>query len=554
MPDNIHDHGDRAMDDRLRRAGEAWRVGAAGSQAPPSVDVVDRIDAAVPVHWSRVLLVGSAAAVAAALIVGGGIALHDISGDPSAGRGGAIAGTVWRLVGYGGQPRDASSSATLYLGHNGRLVADDTCEVVGARADMGANRLDVTDVDVRYRGCADSVGETTFARGLDVLSGRPSFSVDGDGLTIGDGSEAMHFASVPDAVPPTLDVPTFLGTTWQLVTTSDSQGTARATRGEQLRVTDGRMRADTGCGPITADVTVSGDRVHETRLLKNKAECPNPPGTARVMKAVLQNGGAITQRVSGDVLTVSRPAAGTLTYRWVPQRRQATDPSELVGRRWQLRSSPGGVPATATLQISTDGIVIADDGCQAFHGSADITRGTVTIAGTPSAARRTCPDYGPATTVDSYLRGTVLWSVVDGSLTINPGGAQADALVYRLAPQDDPTAAGIAKLVGREWTATSLRRGPDGPDVRIHPPIGVQFSPTSFRLTAGCGPPGGTLHVSATRITFTTPAGPHGCPSLPVGSQDPVAARLLTGSVSWSVRADRLVLSRDGLRVTFKGR
>ena len=92
--------------------------------------------------------------------------------SPSADSAG-LKGTVWRLVGYGdAQPRPNSLS-TLFIGNDGKLVADDECSVTGASTSISGGQLGLTGhIEVRSRGCVDSSSPVFAGTGVDVLTGR----------------------------------------------------------------------------------------------------------------------------------------------------------------------------------------------------------------------------------------------------------------------------------------------------------------------------------------------------------------------------------------------
>ena len=96
--------------------------------------------------------------VVAALVAGGSVLLSGGGGhgSPSADSAG-LKGTVWRLVGYGDGQRRPNSLATLFIGKDGKLVADDECSVIGAGTSISGGQLGLTGhIEVRSRGCVDS--------------------------------------------------------------------------------------------------------------------------------------------------------------------------------------------------------------------------------------------------------------------------------------------------------------------------------------------------------------------------------------------------------------
>ena len=143
------------MDARLRQAGASWR---AATDVRPDAAEVEILDTAAPTWRSRSsrrsTLIMSAAAVAAVLVAGGSVLLSGGGGrNPSSADSAGLKGTVWRLVGYGDAQRRATSLSTLFIGKDGKLVADDECSVIGGATSISGGQLGLTGhIEVRSRG------------------------------------------------------------------------------------------------------------------------------------------------------------------------------------------------------------------------------------------------------------------------------------------------------------------------------------------------------------------------------------------------------------------
>lgn len=439
---------DEQMDARLRSAGAAWRSGlddaatgadavtddtASGGASSPPEAVAPAAPTRVHRH-RRIALLASAAVVAAALVLLGSLVFRDLGGDTTGGTAGAqtsFAGTVWRLVGYGDQQRLPNSSSTLYLGRDGHLVADDGCTLLTARVDVRGGRLHPAQLSVRYKPCTDSVGEVTFTRAVGILKGQPEYSRDGDALTIG----SMHLVAAPNLPVPSPDIPTLVGARWQLVRVTDADGHAHPVSGApSLRVSGGELRASDGCGAaMRAQVDVSGSRIVVTdSQISSRPPCPGAPHvTADVVDAVLA-GPTLQAHLRATTLTISRSAAGTLRYTWVPEDPRTVAPNSLTGTTWRLDSIAGRpAPARATLLVDADGTFTGNDGCRNLAGRARLGTGVMTLTGVPSRPPSGCAGADQASTIDSFLASPpVRWAVRDGRLLIFGGGAQAFSLVY----------------------------------------------------------------------------------------------------------------------------
>src|SRR4051794_5048854 len=201
---------DEEMDARLRTAGTAWRTRTdepnRATDEPnratdePAAVIVEPLSTEEALQFGRpardrgrhrTAWLASAAAVAAVLVAGGGFLLgragddrgHRTTGAASA----ALENTTWQLLGYDGDQLRKSSFATFAV-QDGGFVADDSCDLYNGTAKVDGEHLRLADIEDRFYNCTDSVGEVTFRQGLKTLRSNPTWSIDGDRLTIsGDG-------------------------------------------------------------------------------------------------------------------------------------------------------------------------------------------------------------------------------------------------------------------------------------------------------------------------------------------------------------------------------
>ena len=107
---------DEQMDARLAAAGERWRTDnttVACAPAPTVAETDPEIAPPAPAHRRRWGLLGSAAAVAAALVVGGTFLLRGSGNGPTpSGDTAALEGHVWQVEGRDIRPRRSTSIAT----------------------------------------------------------------------------------------------------------------------------------------------------------------------------------------------------------------------------------------------------------------------------------------------------------------------------------------------------------------------------------------------------------------------------------------------------------
>jgi heat shock protein HslJ len=428
---------DEQIDARLRAAGDQWRAShtaAVVAEPPDAEQEAHALTAPAPRHpGRRWLLIASAAVVVAAVVTGGVLVWGGGNNDTPNTDVGAVPlrSTVWRLV-DDKNPRD--EAATLSIDHDGNVVADDSCQVIGAKVRASAGTLRFDHRIVRFKGCTDSVGEASFSPVLKVFQGTASYQVVGQTLTIRNGSDAMHL-QVTSTPPLSLDVPTFVGAHWQLVRASNDSGAFSAPPRVSLYIDD-RYRltaSDGGCRSLTGTIDKSLRRTDLT-VKATGHSCSSSPAVG-IINSVLV--GPISGAVIQGYLTItSRMSVGTLVYRWAPTS-TATDPARLTGTTWQLAGiGADRAVGSATLRIDRNGALSGTDGCRTFTGSAVLAHGTASLRrtfGPPTPCASAVSNQ--ASTLDSFLGQRVVWAIRNGRLVINDGSAQAFALVYRAAPR-----------------------------------------------------------------------------------------------------------------------
>ncbi len=560
---------DELMNARLHAAGERWRAANSAAAQPARIGQAaaaptETIEAPFdgPHRRRRWTLVASAAAVVAALGIGTGFLVNSLSGTTDGATDAAgVRGTVWQLVGYGGAAAADSSLATLHIDARGHLVADDDCAVIGGSVDLGSGSLTVSNQIVRYRSCIDQHGTSFGERGRTILAGRSSYTIDGGMLTIKHaGQPAMHLVAAPAWLPaPTLDVPTFVGADWQLLSAKDSSGRSmRVTPAASLHVADnGRFTAGDGCNTLSGRLTSSAGRVRiGGGVAATEIGCP---GSIAKLTGLVDSmlSGTVNEVVAGGVLTITKPGVGELVYRWAPES-GAADPDSLAGVTWQLVGvARARVVAGASLRFGGNAATFsATDGCRSFSGAASFGAGRMLLAGIPTArpaCRGTVGDQ--AQTIDSFLAGGQ-WAIRDGKLLIYGGAAQAFALVYT-AP-GSYTAAPPA-LVQHRWTLASMEV--DGAGTATNEssadPLELTFADGRFTLAERCGAEGGSVRIDATSITFSGRhvTQVHSCPSAidqaAVDRQLDLVHGVVAGTATWSVKDRQLTVTRARVTLTF---
>jgi heat shock protein HslJ len=556
---------DEQMDARLHRAGEAWRVAQTHTQVIEAAQPIDITPRARPHRFSRTGFLFTAAAVAAALAAGLVVVVTSLGGNPH--RSADVAGlrnTVWRLVSYDDAQRLPNSLATLVIGRDGQLVADDSCDLVGAHASVTGARLDVSKIVQRFHPCTDAVGETTFERGVGILRASPGYAIDGDELTITGGGHAMHFVAAPDLPAPSLDVPTLTGTDWKLTRVRDAGGPVRTVKSKAtLRIDDGQLLANDTCNTLSGPVRVDGDVIRVSRLSSTAIGClGDVANTASVVDAVFAAN--FEYALTGAALTLTGATGARLEYQWQPSDASATDPTKLANRTWHLLSVAGDAPESdLTLLVVANSHSAAhltgDDGCHTIWTWISLNRGSFTVH---AISKDSLNDLNTAahcdTTVHSLLAtGPVVWSIRDGELVIHGGGAQAFALVYGTGPLANTE----APLVGSTWSEDGSQitnsgqpsgtRGsyPYKDQIRLDGHGGITIAHRCYVNQGAVTIGKDTLDITGVTLKSAVP-----CPGTPDQAAeqraDAALDRVLAGRVSWTIDGE-LHISRGGSTIDF---
>ncbi len=534
---------DEQMDARLRAAGESWRAAHTAASTAAIEPAPAETEVGVPHRAGRRWgLFASAAVVAAALVVGGSLILRGSGTSPGpAIDTAALEGTVWQLTGLNGNPADPHSSALFYLDQGGHLVADDECKLIGGTAHVDGSTLTVADLTVRYKSCVDQYGAGFYDDGIAILRGPATVVLAPSGLTIERAGKSMHFVPAPqDAPRPTPDIPTLIGADWTLVAIKAPDGSSVPVAGEPrlLIGDDGAVSGSDGCNSLTGAATLDPNGLTFGSLGGTEMYCSlGAAKTAEAVHSVLT--GTVEQVVLGGRLELTKPGAGTLTYRWAPTS-AATDPATLQGSTWYFPAAAGAV-----LRFGADGALTGNDGCAPIEARAVVGHGTMTVSGVPETP--SCGDASAAT-LDSYLQGDVLWSVREGRLLVSTGGAQGSALAFSSRPNSGGWSASI---VGPTWQLSSVTFG-DG-RYRNGAPTGapstLTISDTGYEVVHACYSVRGDVTHSASAITFSNghTVDAHPCP---LNTADSATSRavdvILTGATTWSIDAGQLTITRAG--------
>jgi heat shock protein HslJ len=336
-------------------------------------------------------------------------------------------GVMWELVTVkSGTTSSPAPEGIVFDPTNGlRMAQAAPCNAVDVHPNVGDGRMTVSGPEPPAT-CPELIRQT-----LQIFHGDLSWAIDDDVLTVsksGVGSLVFEHQWRAD---------TDLAGDWSLVGMKGPDGAsmlvvapARLTiKGEDLTGTD-------ACNNIMAEIVVNAHTIDIYNLGSTEMGCVNRPdgfdAEVQLIHSVL--GDKVDWSITGDLLTISRDGAGSLTYRAV-QHVMTTDPADLLGHSWQLTtviigSGPDGsassVPTQIMLALDKDGTATVGDGCEQFSSQFSVASGTLSVVNSPTTP--TCSTAVPQ--IARILTGSLSWSITDDVLALTKDGV--GGLVYKL--------------------------------------------------------------------------------------------------------------------------
>jgi heat shock protein HslJ len=177
------------------------------------------------------------------------------------------------------------------------------CNHLGGRARLSAGRLIVADLGSTEMACPEPrMSQDQWV--VDLLTGSPTFTIDGDTLTLkgADGKElVMLDRKVADPDRP------LTGVRWDIDTLIDGQTAASMPAGVTAFLqfgTDGKFNGNDGCNTILGSFTVAGNRLTFGDISGTKMACLDARGaTATTIRAVLT--APLTYQIDARRLTLT---------------------------------------------------------------------------------------------------------------------------------------------------------------------------------------------------------------------------------------------------------
>ena len=205
------------------------------------------------------------------------------------------------------QPRPLvdGTRITLRFTDDDRLLVDAGCNSMGGQAKISDGSLDVGDLSMTEMGC-DPARHKQDMWVSDLLSGTPSWQLDGSRLTLTSGATRIVLLDQRVADP---DRP-LAKTRWELTSLLDGEVASSAPRGRQkayLVFDNGKVRGNDGCNQLTGTARITGSSITFGSIVTTKMAClPAVAQTERTVLAVLE--GKVRASITADQLRLDHPS------------------------------------------------------------------------------------------------------------------------------------------------------------------------------------------------------------------------------------------------------
>lgn len=245
------------------------------------------------------------------------------------------------------------------------------------------------------------------------------------------------------AAPPQ---PTLSGVTWYLISMRTGGVAGNVLPNTEITAFfdgGGRVSGSAGCNQYTASYSGTLNNLAIGTPATTKMNCPSPPGTMSQESLYLTTlQGASTFRIDGDILTImDSNGRSILAYSRIPP--GVLTPAPLTGTTWYLNSfvdaignfwTPGPM-YPISLQLTDDGALTGNAGCNNYFGSYTLSGNTITI-GTLGSTVMFCNETGIMdleTTYLAVLPRMTLYQVSGNELTFSDGTGKI-TMIYDTTP------------------------------------------------------------------------------------------------------------------------
>jgi heat shock protein HslJ len=533
---------DDDLDGRLVAAGQRWRAGNP-SIATVDVDALDLVElGAEPIGSDRRvrwLAAGVAAVVVAAIALALALVPDDSNPAPTDTGAAVLKNSHWALSAFSSADRAVSSPIGLGLSFTSdRVQADDSCNTLSGRVAVTDSSLRFGELASSAVGCAQS-RTAQLATAVDaVLQGTVSWSVAGDALRISTPTGAYLIYARQD--PTTGADPSKLVGAWQLSATVLDGRSSTPNPRSQLEVSASSLIVGVTCQPITFSAKLGQGSMITRQLAQFAATCPSGSPTDSPQLLILP--GALLWTLDGDVLTLSKPGIGSLTYVRVGEG------SAPLGM-WAISEMNGRVVHLAGPLVMRADAYSVRYFCAIEVGALVVSGDKLSFNSPKTSQPVPCSSAADAADRQerAILSGPTTWHMSPDGLTIaksrgtltlhRVSGPEAlPATLWRLTTIEQITNGATSARAALESEPPLIFVG--GGDVRFGECVGSQVT------------------IAATTMTFTqvwTDNGMTSCARLTVQDSTFVMGRLLQGTVSWLMTGDQLIITKPGVgRLVFE--
>jgi heat shock protein HslJ len=205
-----------------------------------------------------------------------------------------------------GQPRPlvAKTRVRIQFAEDGRLIADAGCNSMQGPVRVEGGQLHIDGMSITEMACEPALQQQDEWLSA-FLTGRPSWKLDGDNLTLTSGNTELVLLDRAVAEP---DL-SLEGTKWTVDTTVDGEVASSVPPGVAAHLTfqSGQLRGSGGCNTLGGQYTLTGSTIRFENIGTTLKLCSQDVMTVeRAVTDLLQ--GEVTYSIEADRLTLKHPS------------------------------------------------------------------------------------------------------------------------------------------------------------------------------------------------------------------------------------------------------
>lgn len=192
------------------------------------------------------------------------------------------------------------TTVTVSFQADGTIGVNGGCNSIGGPYTIDDDVLVADDLASTMMACDDALMDQD-DRLTELLTSRPAISIEGETLTIGEGSNQLVLA---EQQPAALE-----GTVWNVTGVIDGDAVSSVPDGATIVFADGEVRFDSGCNSGSGTATIGDGTVEIGPVASTKKGCPDDVAALETaITSVLA--GTVDVEIDGNALTITNGDAG----------------------------------------------------------------------------------------------------------------------------------------------------------------------------------------------------------------------------------------------------